>query len=48
MFLRPDVVDVDLTMGILHLFGEASGLKTNIQKSSVAPIHCSSTYLEVI
>jgi hypothetical protein len=48
MFLRPAVVDVDLTMGILHLFGEASVLKTNIQKSSVAPIHCSSTYLEVI
>jgi len=27
-------------LDILHLFGEASGLKTNVQKSTVVPIHC--------
>jgi hypothetical protein len=27
-------------INILKLFGEASGLKTNIQKSSVYPIQC--------
>lgn len=27
-------------MDILCLFGEASGLKTNLQKSSVLPIRC--------
>jgi hypothetical protein len=40
VFLRPDVVDIEAFKGILHFFGEASGLKTNIQKSNVFPIHC--------
>jgi hypothetical protein len=40
VFLRSDVVDIEAFKGILHLFGEASGLKTNIQKSNVFPIHC--------
>jgi hypothetical protein len=48
MFLRLAAADIDLTMGILHLFGEVSGLKTNIQKSSAAPICCSATDMEVI
>jgi hypothetical protein len=37
LFLRPTTVDLDLTVRVLRLFGEASGLQTNIQKSSVAP-----------
>jgi hypothetical protein len=48
MFLRPAAADIDHTMGILHLFGEVSGLKTNIQKSSDAPICCLATDMEVI
>jgi hypothetical protein len=40
VFLRPNVVDIEAFKEILHLFGEASGLKTNIQKSNVFPIHC--------
>jgi hypothetical protein len=35
-------------MDILHLFGIASGLKTNLQKSSVLPIRCEDQNLEVI
>jgi hypothetical protein len=48
MFLRPAAADINLTMQILQLFGEASGLKTNVQKSSVAPISCSATDMEII
>ena len=29
-----------ITLDLLHLVGEASGLKTNIQKSNVLPIQC--------
>jgi hypothetical protein len=32
--------DINLVLEILRLFGEASGLKTNVQKSSVFPIRC--------
>jgi len=39
-FLRPDVSDISVTMDILQIFGEASGLNTNLQKSSVLPIRC--------
>lgn len=47
-FLRPAATDIDLTISMLQLFGEASGLKTNIQKSSVAPIQCSAQDIEVV
>jgi hypothetical protein len=40
LFLRPSESDIALTLRILHLFGNAAGLKTNIQKSSVVPIQC--------
>jgi hypothetical protein len=30
MFIRPEENDIALTMDILHLFGIASGLKTNL------------------
>ena len=40
IFLRPTASDINITLDILQLFGEASGLKTNIQKSSVHPIQC--------
>ncbi|GJM85001.1 hypothetical protein PR202_ga00728 [Eleusine coracana subsp. coracana] len=41
MFLRPVASDLNLITEILRVFGTASGLKINIQKSSVAPIRCS-------
>lgn len=41
MFLRPVESDLHLITEILRLFGTASGLKTNIQKSSVTPNRCS-------
>jgi hypothetical protein len=40
--------DIHMTMDILHLFGGASRLKTNLQKSSVLPIRCEDRNLEVI
>ena len=40
IFLRPSAGDIDIILELLHLFGSASGLKTNVQKSSVLPIQC--------
>ena len=40
LFLRPEAGDISTTMDILNLFGEASGLKTNLQKNNVLPIRC--------
>ena len=37
MFLHPVATDIDLVMDILWVFGADTGLKTNIQKSSVTP-----------
>jgi hypothetical protein len=35
-----DPVDINLVLDILQLFDKASDLQTNVQKSSVVPIHC--------
>jgi hypothetical protein len=40
IFLKPDLTDINLVLDILRLFGKASGLQTNVQKSSVVPIRC--------
>jgi hypothetical protein len=48
LFLRPEAEDISLTMGILNLFGEVTGLKTNLQKSSVLPIRCGETDLATV
>lgn len=48
LFLRPAASDIDITTGILELFGEASGLCTNIQKSSVTPIQCTEAELSAV
>jgi hypothetical protein len=40
LFLSPTASDISVVMDILHLFGSASGLRTNIQKSSGFPICC--------
>jgi hypothetical protein len=41
LFLPPTNEKIFITMDILHIFGEASGLHNNVQKSSVFPIRCS-------
>jgi exonuclease III len=48
LFLRPEANDISITMDILSLFGEASGLKTNVQKSSAFPIRCHEEDIQVI
>jgi hypothetical protein len=48
IFLQPAASSIDLIVHILHLFGEASGHKTNIQMSSVAPIQCSAIHIETV
>jgi len=48
LFLRPVATDLHLVEDILRLFGSATGLKTNIQKSSVLPIQCSGDDLLVV
>jgi hypothetical protein len=40
LFLRSIEGDISITMNILDIFGEASGLQNNVQKSSVFPIQC--------
>jgi hypothetical protein len=48
LFLHPTVDEISITLDILQLFGSASGLKNNVQKSNVYPIQCSEeTLLEV-
>jgi hypothetical protein len=38
LFLHPKESDIQVVLGILHFFGEASGLKHNVHNSSVYPI----------
>ena len=40
IFLRPSAADISTTLNILDLFGKASGLRNNEQKSNVFPIQC--------
>ena len=46
IFLRPVKEEVAVLKHLLHLFGEATGLRTNIHKSSVAPIRCENLDLD--
>jgi hypothetical protein len=48
LFLHPESGDITTTMDILNLFGEASGLKTNLQKSNVLPIRCADLEIATI
>lgn len=41
IFLRPFSLDLQVIRQLLDSFGHASGLQTNLAKSSVSPIHCS-------
>lgn len=40
LFLRPSHADLELIKAILWLFGDVSGLQTNIHKCSATPIQC--------
>ena len=46
LFLNPYKEDVELTLQILQHFGEATGLKVNVAKSSVAVIRCADLNLD--
>jgi len=48
MFLHPEAGDIAVTLDILNLFGEATGLKTNLQKSNVLPIRCGDAELAAV
>ena len=40
VFLHPTAEETSITLDILQLFGDASGLINNVQKSNVYPIQC--------
>jgi hypothetical protein len=48
LFLRPVENELQIISDILRLFGEASGLKTNMTKNGISLILCSHNDLEVI
>ena len=48
LFLRPRVEDLNLIKHMIQIFGDASGLKTNMLKCSVTPIQCQEEHLLVI
>jgi hypothetical protein len=48
LFLRPNRDDLLLISQLLKAFGYASGLQTNLAKSSVCPINCTIEDLKVI
>lgn len=48
LFINPVKTDVEMTMKILQLFGEAMGRKINMEKSSVVPIRCTGLNLDEI
>jgi hypothetical protein len=48
LFLRPLSQDICMVLDILQLFGDASGLRNNVQKSSVFPIQCGQSKVETL
>ena len=48
LFIHPIEEDLQLTKTLLQLFGEVSGLQTNLHKSCVIPIQCDNDIAEVI
>jgi hypothetical protein len=48
LFIRPDETELQVTKEILNVFGRASGLQTNFQKSSIIPIHCDEDCLQPV
>jgi hypothetical protein len=48
IFVKPYKRDVTASTEILAKFGDATGLKTNVQKSSVIPIRCQGVNLDEV
>jgi len=48
LFIKPEEEDLSCTKVILDCFGEASGLKVNMQKSLAIPIRCNDAEMQVI
>jgi hypothetical protein len=48
IFLKPTSVDVDNLKRILLNFDEVTGLRTNLQKTSVTPISCNDIDLDFV
>ena len=48
IFVQPNAADINLSLQLWDLFGDASGLRTNVQKSNVLPIHCAEDDLALI
>ena len=48
LFIRPHVQEASAVKQILHIFGEASGLKTNLAKCSITPIYGGEDSMEEI
>jgi hypothetical protein len=48
VFICPETTGIATIMDVLNLFGVASWLKTNLQKSNVLPIRCEEHGLEVV
>jgi hypothetical protein len=48
VFVNPIKAYVDLVMQIMHHFGEATGLRINVHKSTVEPIRCSQVDLSQV
>jgi hypothetical protein len=46
VFMNPVKSYIDVIMEILHNFGEATGLRINLDKSTVAPIRCAQVNLD--
>jgi hypothetical protein len=48
MLIRPTVEEATAALHLVNTFGEASGLRCNLQKSSVSPIRCDGMDLQPI
>ncbi|WVZ62399.1 hypothetical protein U9M48_012155 [Paspalum notatum var. saurae] len=48
IFIKPEKRELENLAVLLHFFGEAIGLHTNIQKSSIVPIKCAGLNLDGI
>jgi hypothetical protein len=48
VFINPVRQDVELIMAIMQHFGDATGLRINVSKSTAAPIRCSQINLDEV
>lgn len=48
IFLKPKELDLQACAAILNMFGHASGLKINLQKSSALPIRCTQEHMQLV